>query len=78
MPQRSFIVEVSTVAGFAATGLGMGAILGGTIIGGTTGTTTMPDGESFIATDDFQIETDDQVVVLALPNGIPAVERLFH
>jgi len=36
------------------------------------------DGESFIATDDFQIETDDQVVVLALPNGIPAVERLFH
>ncbi|MBN9466102.1 hypothetical protein [Brevundimonas sp.] len=42
MPQRSFIVEVSTVAGFAATGFGMGAILGGTIIGGTTGTTTMP------------------------------------
>ncbi len=36
------------------------------------------DGESFIASDDFQIETDDQVVVLALPNGIPAVERLFH
>ena len=36
------------------------------------------DGESFIATDDFQIETDDQVVVLALPNAIPAVERLFH
>ena len=36
------------------------------------------DGESFIATDDFQIEADDQVVVLALPNGIPAVERLFH
>ena len=31
-----------------------------------------------IATDDFQIETDDQVVVLALPAGIPAVERLFH
>ncbi|MCA0367164.1 MAG: hypothetical protein LCH57_03760 [Proteobacteria bacterium] len=44
MPQRSFIVEVevSTVASFAATGFGMGAILGGTIIGGTTGTTTMP------------------------------------
>ena len=36
------------------------------------------DGESFIASDDFQIEADDQVVVLALPNGIPAVERLFH
>ena len=36
------------------------------------------DGESYIPTDDFQIETDDQVVVLALPNGIPAVERLFH
>jgi len=36
------------------------------------------DGESFIATDDFQIETDDHVVVLALPAGIPAVERLFH
>ena len=36
------------------------------------------DGESFIANDDFQIEADDQVVVLALPAGIPAVERLFH
>ena len=36
------------------------------------------DGESYIATEDFQIETDDQVVVLALPNAIPAVERLFH
>ena len=36
------------------------------------------DGESYIATEDFQIETDDQVVVLALPNAIPAVERLFY
>ena len=26
----------------------------------------------------WEIETDDQVVVLALPAGIPAVERLFH
>ena len=36
------------------------------------------DGESFIATDDFEIQAEDQVVVLALPNAIPAVERLFH
>ena len=36
------------------------------------------DGESYIATDEFEIQTDDQVVVLALPNAIPAVERLFH
>ena len=42
MPQRSFIAEVTTVAGLAATVFGMGATLGGTIIGGTTGTTTMP------------------------------------
>ncbi len=36
------------------------------------------DGDSYIATEDFQIETDDHVVVLALPSGIPAVERLFY
>jgi trk system potassium uptake protein TrkA len=36
------------------------------------------DGESYIATEDFEIQTDDRVVVLALPNAIPAVERLFH
>ncbi|MDQ1154343.1 hypothetical protein [Brevundimonas sp. SORGH_AS_0993] len=51
MPQRSLIVEVSPVAGLAATDFVMDAILGatlldatvgGTIIGGTTGTTTMP------------------------------------
>lgn len=36
------------------------------------------DGESYIATDEFEIQTDDRVVVLALPNAIPAVERLFH
>lgn len=36
------------------------------------------DGEGYIATEDFQIETDDHVVVLALPHGIPAVERLFY
>ena len=36
------------------------------------------DGESFIATEEFEIQTDDRVVVLALPNAIPAVERLFH
>ena len=36
------------------------------------------DGESYIATEEFEIQTDDRVVVLALPNAIPAVERLFH
>ena len=36
------------------------------------------DGVSYIATDDFEIEAEDQVVVLALPNAIPVVERLFH
>ncbi|MBR6272426.1 MAG: Trk system potassium transporter TrkA, partial [Bacteroidales bacterium] len=36
------------------------------------------DGESYIATDEFEIQTDDRVVVLALPDAIPAVERLFH
>lgn len=42
MQQRSLIAEVSTVAGLAATRFGM--TLGGTIIGGTTGTTTtMPE-----------------------------------
>ncbi|MBC1182397.1 MULTISPECIES: hypothetical protein [Brevundimonas] len=41
MQQRSLIAEVSTVAGLAATRFGM--ILGGAIIGGTTGTTTMPE-----------------------------------
>ena len=41
MQQRSLIAEISTVAGFAATRFGM--IFGGTIIGGTTGTTTMPE-----------------------------------
>lgn len=38
MQQRLIIAEVSTVAGLAATRLGM--TLGGSIIGGTTGTTT--------------------------------------
>ena len=36
------------------------------------------DGESYIATEDFQIETDDQVVVLALPTGIQGIEQLFR
>lgn len=36
------------------------------------------DGESYIATEDFQIETDDQVVVLVLPTGIHGVEHLFR
>ena len=36
------------------------------------------DGESYIATDDMVIQAEDRVVVLALPNSIPAVERLFH
>jgi len=39
--QRSLIAEVSTVAGLSATRLGM--TIGGTIIGGTTGFTTMPE-----------------------------------
>jgi len=38
--QRSLIAELSTVAGLAATRFGM--TLGGVIIGGMTGTTTMP------------------------------------
>ena len=36
------------------------------------------DGDSYIATDDFEIQADDRVVVLSLPNAIPVVERLFH
>ena len=36
------------------------------------------DGDSYIATDEFEIQADDRVVVLALPDSIPAVERLFH
>ncbi|MBQ3710315.1 MAG: Trk system potassium transporter TrkA [Bacteroidales bacterium] len=36
------------------------------------------DGEGYIATDDFEIQAEDRVVVLALPNAIPSVERLFH
>ncbi|WP_313009798.1 hypothetical protein [Brevundimonas vesicularis] len=46
MQQRSLIAEVSTVAGLAATRLGLTVgelTIGGTIIGGTTGTTTMPE-----------------------------------
>ena len=34
--------------------------------------------ESFIATEDFEIEADDKVVVLALPHAIPSIEKLFH
>lgn len=69
------IVEFEVRAGSAVTRKPIGQLAMPTdaIICGIT-----RDGESFIATDDFQIETDDQVVVLALPNGIPAVERLFH
>ena len=69
------IVEFDVRAGSAVTRKTIGQLAMPTdaIICGIT-----RDGESFIATDDFQIETDDQVVVLALPNGIPAVERLFH
>ena len=36
------------------------------------------DGEGYIPTDEFEIQAEDRVVVLALPNAIPAVERLFH
>ena len=69
------IVEFDVRAGSAVTRKTIGHLAMPTdaIICGIT-----RDGESFIATDDFQIETDDQVVVLALPNGIPAVERLFY
>ena len=69
------IVEFDVRAGSAVTRkpIGQLAMPTGAIICGIT-----RDGESYIATDDFQIETDDQVVVLALPDAIPAVERLFH
>lgn len=36
------------------------------------------DGESFIATDDAQIQADDRVVVFTLPDAVTAVEKLFH
>ena len=69
------IVEFEVRAGSAVTRKAIGQLAMPTdaIICGIT-----RDGESYIATEDFQIETDDQVVVLALPNAIPAVERLFH
>ena len=69
------IVEFEVRAGSAVTRKPIGQLAMPTdaIVCGIT-----RDGESFIATDDFQIEADDQVVVLALPAGIPAVERLFH
>ena len=69
------IVEFDVRAGSAVTRKAIGQLAMPTdaIICGIT-----RDGESHIATDDFQIETDDQVVVLALPNAIPTVERLFH
>jgi len=69
------IVEFEVRAGSAVTrkAIGQLAMPSDAIICGIT-----RDGESYIATEDFQIETDDQVVVLALPNAIPAVERLFH
>ena len=69
------IVEFDVRAGSAVTRKTIGQLAMPTdaIICGIT-----RDGESHIATDDFQIETDDQVVVLALPNAIPTVERLFH
>ena len=69
------IVEFEVRAGSAVTRKAIGQLAMPTdaVICGIT-----RDGESYIATEDFQIETDDQVVVLALPNAIPAVERLFH
>ena len=69
------IVEFEVRAGSAVTrkAIGQLAMPNDAIICGIT-----RDGESYIATEDFQIETDDQVVVQALPNAIPAVERLFH
>ena len=69
------IVEFEVRAGSAVTRKAIGQLAMPTdaVICGIT-----RDGESYLATEDFQIETDDQVVVLALPNAIPAVERLFH
>ncbi len=69
------IVEFEVRAGSAVTrkAIGQLAMPIEAIICGIT-----RDGESYIATEDFQIEPDDQVVVLALPKAIPAVERLFH
>jgi hypothetical protein len=42
--QRALATELSTVAGLTATRLGVTIVMtvGGTIIGGMTGTTTMP------------------------------------
>lgn len=36
------------------------------------------DGESFIASDDSQIQADDRVVVFTLPDAVASVEKLFH
>ena len=45
-----------------------GAIIGGIIRGEV----------SYIANGDFQIEAEDRVVVLTLPNAIKEVEKLFR
>lgn len=45
-----------------------GAIIGGIIRGE----------DSFIATGNFQIEPEDRVVVLALPDAVQDVEKLFR
>ena len=69
------IVEFMVPDGCAATmrpinrlHLPEGAIIGGIIRGEV----------SYIATGDFQIEAEDRVVVLALPNAIKEVEKLFR
>ena len=69
------IVEFEVRAGSAVTRkpIGQLSMPSDAIICGIT-----RDGESYIATEDFQIEADDRVVVLALPNGISLVEKLFH
>jgi K+ transport systems, NAD-binding component len=69
------IVEFEVRNGSAVTRHPIGRLKmpSGAIIGGIT-----RFDEAFIATEDFQIEAEDRVVVLALPNAIQAVEKLFH
>jgi len=36
------------------------------------------DNESIIPHSGFQLQRDDKVIVLALPEAIPTVEKIFH
>lgn len=69
------IVEFEVRAGSAVTRSTLGKLRmpNDAIICGIT-----RDGESFIASEDFQIQTDDRVVVLVLPNAISSIEGLFY